>query len=283
MRWQLLASATLASSLAFSVSASAQSPAPASDIPWQTCPCEGDLGNAVVNIPAGLMFTGAAGARQFMQLNENPVSGRERGVVLSAEGEHPWFVVFEFNDTGYVKDDEKDSIDADAIIESIREGTEAANEERRKNGWPTMNVDGWHSRPYYDGQTNNLTWAILGSSADGQVVNHSVRLLGRRGVMNVDLVLGPEQVDTAMPTFASIVEGFDYKTGDRYREFTSGDRVAEYGLTALVAGGAGAVLVKSGLLQKFGKLIVVAFVAVAAALKKMFDKLTGRSAVEQQA
>jgi uncharacterized membrane-anchored protein len=40
----------------------------------------------------------------------NTTDDQERGVVLgqTASGEH-WFVVFSFNQTGYVKDDENDS------------------------------------------------------------------------------------------------------------------------------------------------------------------------------
>jgi uncharacterized membrane-anchored protein len=284
MRRQFLAVATFASSLIVPSIGFAQSPPPSpDDIPWQECPCTGDLGNATVNIPAGLMFTGAAGAKKFMELNENPTSGRERGIALYPEDERLWYVIFQFDETGYIKDDEKDSLDANAIIESIQEGTAEANKERQKHGWPTLNVDGWRSQPYYDTQSNNLTWAILGSSDDGQVVNHSVRLLGRRGVMNVDLILDPAQMQAAMPTFTEIVGGFDFKPGDRYREFSSGDRVAEYGLTALVAGGAGAVLVKSGLLQKLGKFIFLIFAAIAAVAKKLYDKMTGKPAAESHA
>ena len=31
-----------------------------------------------------------------------------------------WFAVFEFDDVGYVKDDEKDSLDANALLDSIK-------------------------------------------------------------------------------------------------------------------------------------------------------------------
>jgi uncharacterized membrane-anchored protein len=243
------------------------------DIDWEECPCEGDLGNAIVNVPGGLMFTGKAGARQFLELTGNIPKGNEAGIVLrQVEGEEPWFVIFSFDNIGYIKDDEKDSIDADELLSSIREGTEAANKEREKRGYPAVHVAGWQTKPFYDTETNNLTWAILGQGSDGKVVNHSVRVLGRRGVMKADLILSPELVDTAMPQFAELVSGFDFKAGNRYREFTKGDRVAEIGLTALIAGGAGAALVKSGALGKLWKLIVLGFVALVGAVKKLFAR-----------
>ena len=180
-----------------------------------------------------------------------------------------WFVIFEFNSLGYVKDDEKDKLDAKAILESIKTGTEQSNEERRKRGWATMDILGWHTQPRYDPVTNNLTWAIRGSSEGDEVVNYSVRLLGRKGVMDVDLVLNPTQVAGTLPEFDQLMTGFEFTSGNRYAEFMAGDKVAEYGLTALVAGGAGAVLAKSGLLAKMWKLLVVGALAAFAAIKKM--------------
>ena len=49
--------------------------------------------------------------------------------------------------------------------------------------------------------------------------------------------------------------------------------VAAMMLTALIAGGAGAAAVKTGLLKKVWKLLVFAFVAVASAIKKFFSGL----------
>ena len=59
-------------------------------------------------------------------------------------------------------DDEKDSLDADAMIASIREGTEAANEERRRRGWSTMTILGWHEEPFYDADTDSHWTAMSG-------------------------------------------------------------------------------------------------------------------------
>ncbi|MGH9314058.1 MAG: DUF2167 domain-containing protein [Vicinamibacterales bacterium] len=252
------------------VSARAQQPTP--DIPWQAGPTAGSLGDiAQITVPEGFRFTGQAGTRTFLELTQNPTNGSELGILLpeSAEGGR-WFVVFEFNPIGYVKDDEKDRLDAEAMISSIRKGTEAANEERKRRGWSTMRIVGWHTPPFYDTRTNNLTWAITGAGEEGNIVNYSVRLLGRRGVMNVDLVLSPEEVDAVVPAFETVMGGFTFKPGSRYAEFVRGDKVAAYGLTALVAGGAGAALAKSGLLGKLWKAIVVGVLALVGVIKKLF-------------
>jgi uncharacterized membrane-anchored protein len=245
-----------------------------SDIRWQAGPSVGSLGDiAQISVPEGFRFTGQAGTRTFLELTQNPTNGSELGILLPESVEAGrWFVVFDFNSIGYVKDDEKDKLDADDMIASIREGTEAANEERKRRGWATMNIVGWHTAPFYDTRSNNLTWAITGAAEDGQVVNYSVRLLGRRGVMNVDLVLAPEEVDAVVPAFEKVLGGFAFKQGSRYAEFVQGDKVAAYGLTALVAGGAGAALAKSGLLGKFWKAIVVGVLALVGFIKKLFGR-----------
>jgi len=59
--------------------------------------------------------------------------------------------------------------------------------------------------------------------------------------------------------------------GSTYAEFNpSTDDIAKAGLTALVVGGAGAALVKSGLLARLWKLIVFGIVALVAAVKRLF-------------
>ncbi len=230
-------------------------------------PLQGDLGGiATVDVPDGYGFVGKGGASKFMEMLQNPSDGSEIGVVLAPEG---WFVVFTFSNDGYVKDNDR-NIDAKGILASIKEGTEQANKTRRERGWSTLEVVGWQQQPFYDPATNNLTWAIKGRSDDGISINHSTRLLGRRGVMNVDLVLDPDALGTAMPVFTTLLSSFTFNRGQRYSEFTSGDKVAEYGLAGLVLGGAGVALVKTGLLQKFWKLIVVGFLALFGAIKKFF-------------
>jgi len=131
--------------------------------------------------------------------------------------------------------------------------------------------------------TNNLTWAIRGASEGSESVNYSVRLLGRRGVMDVDLVLDPTHVAAAVPDFNQLLTGFTFSTGNRYAEFQAGDKVAAYGLTALVAGGAGAALAKSGLLGKVWKLIVFGAIAALAAIKRLLAAVFGGKRGEESA
>jgi len=249
-------------------------------IPWAKGPTKGVLGaEATIPVPASCLFTGMDGVKAFLEATQNNASGNERGVLLCpANGtSDTWFVLFSYDESGYVRDDEGASLDADAILESVRRGTEEGNRVRKRRGWGTLTVEGWATKPFYDRATNNLTWAITARDNEGgRTVNHSVRLLGRGGVMHADLVTTPEQLAALVPTFNTMIGGYTYSSGFKYAEWRSGDKVAAYGLTALVAGGAGVALVKSGLLVKFWKLIVIGFAALVGALKRLWSRITGK-------
>jgi uncharacterized membrane-anchored protein len=94
--------------------------------------------------------------------------------------------------------------------------------------------------------------------------------------MNVDLILDPRDVDQTVPVFKSLLGNYRFVEGHRYADFVKGDKLAGYGLTALIAGGAGAIAVKTGLLAKFWKLIVTVFVAMWKAIAVFFAALVAR-------
>jgi uncharacterized membrane-anchored protein len=229
---------------------------------------------AEIDLPKGYVFADGAGARKFLEFTHNPSSGSELGIIAPQSDQESWFVLFEFNDVGYVKDDEKESLDAAKILENIQGGTEEANDERKKHGWKAFHVNGWYTPPYYDSQTNNLTWAVNGSEDNGAnpAVNYSVRILGRRGTMKVDLVLDPRDMAATEPKFKALMSAFHFTGGNRYADFAQGDKIASYGLTALIAGGATAVAIKTGLFAKFWKIIILFFLAVIGAIKRLWNK-----------
>lgn len=296
--------AVLLVTLAVTSAASLSAQEPATDkqtlfrsIAWQDGPKEVDIGDvAEFTIPAGCQYTDEAGAKTFLIITENPPSGREKGVLFcrpsgpqgeSGDGSvqqqsaaQPWFVVFTFDPSGYVRDDDGKKLDGARILDAIRAGTAQANEVRRSRGWEVLTIDGWVRPPHYDASTHNLTWSTKATaSSTGTSVNHSVRLLGRRGVLHADLVTEPDQLATTVPIFDTMIASTSFLSGHKYSEWRKGDKVAAYGLTALVAGGAGAAAVKFGLfpwlgklVAKLGKLIFVVIAGALAGLKALFTR-----------
>jgi len=242
-------------------------------LPWQRGPMTASIGSdlAEVSLSDEYIYLDADGTRQLLELTENPVSGSELATVAAVSENEGWFLIFEFEEIGYVSDNEKDDLDPDEILESIRAGNDAANEERRKRGWATMEIVGWHERPHYDERTNNLSWAIIGESQGHRTINRLVKLLGRRGVMTATLVSSPDELGTAIARVDGLIDGYSYRPGSTYAEYVPGtDKLAEYGLAALVVGGGAAVLAKTGILARLWKPIAVALAALGAGLKRFF-------------
>jgi uncharacterized membrane-anchored protein len=250
---------------------SARSPEEPS-VAWVPGPAAGQLGSiATLAIPEKFVFAGPEDTRKLMEAMHNPTSGAEMGFVAPVDGD--WFVVFEYEETGHIKDDEKAALDADAILRSLREAQEEGNKDRRKRGWETLEITGWMQPPHYDIETHNLEWATrLRTNSGHENVNYNSRLLGRGGVMSATLVGSEQAILDSMEPFKSILRGHSFVPGQRYAEFRAGDKVAKYGLTALITGGAAAVALKTGLFKKFWKLIVLGIAGGIAALRKFFRK-----------
>lgn len=247
-------------------------------IEWQVGPTTADIGgNAQITVPEGFQFTGRQGSIAWNKLTQNPPDST-LGILMPTADDQDWFVAFQFDDIGYVKDDEKADLDADAILESLQQGTEQSNEFRRSQGWSAIHLSGWIIPPKYDESTNNLVWSTKLHDDEGTTsANHNIRILGRRGVMTATLVASVEEMNAATETTNQILTGFEYKSGEKYAEFSSGDKIAQYGLTGLIAGGAAVAAVKMGLfaklfqvLAKGGKAIVLVLIAAAAGIKKLF-------------
>lgn len=282
---KILSVAALAAALSVGA-ALAQNSVEKSKLKIITGPATAQLGNmAKIDLPPGYFFVDGKDYRAMLRSEGEPVNGNEVGLVSTTNRD--WSVIFEFADIGYVKDDDKESLNhPEKLLESIKSGTARANKERASAGRPPIEVIGWEIPPKYDSSTHNLEWAIRGAVEGRQILNYNTRLLGRKGVMEVVLVVPPEQLAETLPTFRNLLGGYSFQTGQTYAEFRPGDKIAKYGLGALVLGGAAVGAAKLGLLtwvlvffKKAWKLVVVAFAAVASFFKKLFS---GRAAKRDQ-
>jgi len=240
---------------------------------WQQGPGEGAIGSkAKIRIPDGYSFLDDRNTRRFLELMGNPP--RDNHFML-APANLDWFAVFSFDPVGYVKDDEK--IDADALLDSLKKGDGPSNEERKRLGMAPIHTDGWHVPPHYDAGTRRLEWGMrLRDEKGGLHVNYTSRLLGRSGVMSAVLVSSPQSLNEDMKEFNTALAGYDFVAGEKYAEFKSGDKIAEYGLAALVVGGAAAAAAKAGLFKSLGKFLWVIIGGALMGGWALFKKFFGR-------
>ncbi len=75
-------------------------------------------------------------------------------------GGDSWFITVRYEEAGYVKDDDAKDWNADDLLKSYREGTEASNADRKKMGFPGMEIVGWAEKPAYNAATHRLVWAM---------------------------------------------------------------------------------------------------------------------------
>jgi len=248
-------------------------------LPWQAGPATADVGDhSKIQIPAGARLLPESEGSRFLELTGN--LPRQGDTVLLRDD---WFALLSFKDSGYVKDDDK--LDPDELLAALRKSDEAANEDRTKRGIPTLTIDGWIVPPHYDPATKYLEYGLRlhGSDSPTPVVNYTMRLLSRHGYETVTLVTSPETLDRDVKDLHQVLTGFNFNPGETYGEFRPGDHVAEFGLGALVLGGAAAAAVKAGWfkgllvgLAAAWKLVAAAVVAAFAGIKRFFGRATNR-------
>jgi len=124
----------------------------------------------------------------------------------------------------------------------------------------------------------NALKALRQADAAEDTLNYNIRMLGRRGVLVLNAVASMSELPQIEKSTPQILSAIDFNPGNRYADFNaaSGDKVATYGLAALVAGG---VAAKLGLFKGLWVLILGAkkFLIIAAlAMAAWFRKLFGR-------
>lgn len=222
---------------------------------------------ATIDLPEGYAFINEVVAKEILAEQGNPHDG-VLGVVLPTpeEGKGPeFFVVCTFQDIGYVKDDDAGKIDAKGLLESYREGTKAQNEELKEKGIAPLYIAGWAEEPHYDKAVHHVIWGIAARDQDTDsspvtIVNYNTRILGRKGVLSMNLVTGPDTLNVDKTKVNDILRKTTFVAGNRYEDFQPGkDKDSGMGLSGLIlGGGALAVAAKTGLLGTLGKWLIAA-------------------------
>ena len=194
--------------------------------------------------------------------------------VLSKGG---WGIVITYSEDGRVDDKNAQSINYSELLKKMQAQTEESNKERAKQGFDTVRLVGWAEPPHYDPETHKIYWAkeIQFGGSPENTLNYSTRILGRRGVLELNAVAPVTALDNIRLQMQKVLTMVDFTEGNRYADFNpSTDKLAAYGIAALVAGG---VAAKMGLFKTIlvailaaKKLIIVGIAALVAALAKIF-------------
>lgn len=239
-------------------------------------------GLAKLNILQDFNYLDAADAgKVLVKLWGNPPSHHILGMILPANtsplSEECWAVTISYQEDGYVKDNDAGKINYDKLLKQMQKAVSDANPERVKSGYKPIELVGWAAPPRYDPVTHKMYWAkeLKFEGSAENTLNYNIRILGRRGVLVLNAIGGIEQLKDIEKVSPQILGMVNFNEGHRYSDFDPKvDKVATYGLAALVVGG---VAAKAGLFKLIWvfilgakKLIIVAFVAIASAFKKLF-------------
>jgi uncharacterized membrane-anchored protein len=241
-------------------------------------------GLATIDLTDDFRFLGPDDAKAVLeQLWGNPPGLKPLGMIVPPGerliGSNSWAIVVSYQNDGYVKDADADKINYNDMLKEMQRATAQASKQRVKEGYPSMEFVGWAEQPRYDSATHKMFWARelrFGNSED-ETLNYNIRVLGRRGVLVLNAVASMREFPEIRAQTPAIVKMVEFNSGNRYTDFNgSTDKVAAYGLAALVAGGVlaklgGFKLLIAGLIAA-KKFILIAFAAVVGFFRKRFGR-----------
>ncbi len=235
----------------------------------------GDVAKIIV--PKGYKFLDKPQAQRVLSdIWGNPVDNSVMGLLLK-EDETPvetsYAIEISYAEEGYIKDDDAQDLDYDDLLSEMQEDAKNANPERTRLGYPTVELLGWASKPYYDQNDKKLYWAkeLLFEEEESSTLNYNIRVLGRKGYMNLNVIGDMETLNDVEANLEPILGSVSFNTGYKYSEFDPDfDDVAAYGIGGLIAG---KILAKAGffaVILKFWKFIAVGAIALFGGVKKFF-------------
>jgi uncharacterized membrane-anchored protein len=240
---------------------------------------------ATLKLPAGYVWIPEPVAGQYMKAVGNHPDERELGLIFPQAESQNWMIVAKFEPSGFIKDDDAQKWDVEEMFTSLKDGTEAANEERRAQGFPELEIVGWVEKPNYSAATHRLIWSMSARqkgalAGEPMSINYNTYALGREGFVSLNLITALDTVEKEKHHAQTLLAALDYGDGKRYTDFdASTDKVAEYGLAALVGGLAakklGMFALMAGLFAKFGKVILLGGAGLATVFAKFFKKKEG--------
>lgn len=245
---------------------------------------------AKIKVPAGFRFLDAKQAQYVVfDLWGNPRENVEKlyGLIIPEKGgvtsSDTWAFIVEYDDMGFVKDDDADKINYNDLLKELQDGEKEENAERAKSGYPSVHMVGWAQKPYYDKNRKVLHWAkeIAFGGEEEHTLNYNIRVLGRKGVLVLNAIGNMSKLPEINQNIDGILNSVEFNQGNKYSDFNpSVDKVAAWTIGGLVAG---KVLAKAGLfavLLKFGKVIILGVLAAGGAVWRF---ITGKRGDEEAA
>ncbi|AEF22917.1 MULTISPECIES: DUF2167 domain-containing protein [Pseudomonas] len=244
---------------------------------------------ATLNLPDNMVFLdGDDAERVLVQAWGNPPDEKPPlGMILpkgvSPLAEESWAVTVEYEESGYVSDEDAADIDYNDMLKDLQQSAEEDNKWRAENGYEPVSIVGWASAPHYDAEGKKLHWAkeVQFGDSDEHTLNYNIRVLGRKGVLVLNFIAGMHQLPQIEQNVPAVLAMTDFNDGNRYADFNPDlDKVAAYGLGALIAGKAAA---KVGLFAAALVLLKKLWILPVLLIGWIWRRITGKKSEAQSA
>lgn len=225
---------------------------------------------AVLTLPLEYGFVPAKEARELLELFGHTHLDGVLGMVVpnpQHDAQSNWMVLISYTKSGHIMDDDAKEWKSEELLASLQEGTKESNKIRKERGFPELNILGWIEKPHYDEQTNRLIWSIKalqeGLSLEQATINYNTLALSKEGYISMNLATKLDQIAQHQSIPKTLLAFLSFNEGSRYSDFNANtDKIAEYGLAALITGVAakklGLFAVIAAFLLKFSKVIIAA-------------------------
>jgi uncharacterized membrane-anchored protein len=261
-------------------------------------PATGDVSipqaNAVLHLGKDYYYLPPAEAKQVIVdawANPPTVADGNLGLVFEA-GKHfygdAWGAVLTYEPMGYVTDDDAKTADYAELLSTMQSGEDDLNARRREGGYPAQHLIGWAQQPAYDAPSHSVVWAqnIAFEGQPDNSLNYDVRLLGRHGVLSLNMITEMSKLDETRPAAMKLARSTAFIPGARYADYQEGvDAKSGLGIAGLVAAGVGVVAAKKigliALILVFAKKFLVLILAGGAAIAAYVRRLFGRDKAEE--
>lgn len=249
-----------------------------------------NIANGIVALNIGPNFRyldNTDATTMLVKILHNPpaVAEGNLGMIVPATNHQNWFAVISYSADGHVSDGDAANVNYDSLLKEMQSQAEKFSKERRREGFAGYKLLGWAQKPYYNSATKKIYWAksIQFDDEPNPTLNYDIRVLGRSGYLNLNIVDGMDQLGNINREVPEILSMANFTPGHTYADYVPAtDHTAAYGIAGLVAGG---VLLKAGFFKgllviaaAFWKLIAAAVIGFLAAVGGFFRRLfRGRS------
>lgn len=233
--------------------------------------------NSTFELSEGFALLRGDAARRFDYLTQGMEDSDTEALIYNQDTEIQ--LIFNYYPEGYVSLEDWGDLDADDLLKEISANTESDNTERAKNNISSLKIGGWLQKPRLNKESNSVSWVFDVVDGEERYVNAISIKLGRKGYEKITWVSSYDNYLKSMDLMVSLVNQQKFDLGNRYADFSMGDKIAAFGIASLVAVTAGGNQQTRGIMAgliAMGKKLLIPILIALGAIGAFFRKRFGR-------